>query len=55
MRRFQHFTQHGQDFSEVKFQLFTTSGFSAAGPQSHNIFAFRFFGEKILPSRNGYT
>jgi hypothetical protein len=44
--RFWHFTQHGQGFFEVKNQLFTTSGFSAAGPQS----AVRFYGEKIPPS-----
>jgi hypothetical protein len=53
-RRFRHFSQHGQGFFEVKNQLFTTFGFSAAGPQSRNIFAVRFFGEKIAPS-NKYT
>jgi hypothetical protein len=47
--------QHGQGFFEVKNQLFTTFGFSAAGPQSRNIFAVRFFGEKIPPSRKYYT
>jgi hypothetical protein len=47
MRRFQHFTQHGQGFLEVKKQLFTTFGFSAAGPQSHNIFAVLFSAKKI--------
>jgi hypothetical protein len=41
-----HFTQHGQGFFEVKNQLFTTFGFSAAGPQSRNIFAVRFFWAK---------
>jgi hypothetical protein len=42
-------------FFEVKNQLFITIGFSAAGSQSRNIFAFRFFGEKIPPSRKYYT
>jgi hypothetical protein len=45
-RRFQHFTQHGQGFIEAKYQLFTTSSFSDAVPQSRNIFAVHFFGEK---------
>jgi hypothetical protein len=40
---------------EVKYQLFTTSGFSAAGLQSHNIFAVRFLEEKILPSGKYYS
>jgi hypothetical protein len=53
--RFRHFTQHGQGFFEVKNQLFTTFGFSAVGPQNRNIFAVRFFGEKIPPSRKNYT
>jgi hypothetical protein len=47
--------QHGQGFFEVKNQLFTTFGFSAAGPQSRNIFAVLFFGEKIAPSGKYYT
>jgi hypothetical protein len=46
--RFRHFTQHGQGLFEVKNQLFTTSGFSAAGPQS----AVRFYGEKIRQATN---
>jgi hypothetical protein len=50
--RFRNFTQHGfLGFFEVKNQLFTTSGFSAAGPQS----AVRFYGEKIPPSHQFYT
>jgi hypothetical protein len=48
---FWHFSQHGKGFLEVKNQLFTIFGFSAAGPQSRNIFAVRFFGEKIPLSR----
>jgi hypothetical protein len=48
--------QHGQGFFEVKKnQLFTTFGFSAAGPQSRNIFAVHFFGEKFAPSSKYYT
>jgi hypothetical protein len=54
-RRFRHFSQHGQGFCEVKNQLFSTFGFSAAGPQSRNIFAVHFFGEKIAPSGKYYT
>jgi hypothetical protein len=54
-RRFRLFTQHWQGFFEVKNQLFTTSEFSATGPQNGNIFAVRFFGEKIPPSRQYYT
>jgi hypothetical protein len=42
--------QQGQGFFEVKNQLFTTFGFSAAGPQSCNIFVVHFFGEEIPPS-----
>jgi hypothetical protein len=47
--------QHGHGFFEVKFQLFITSGFSAAGPQSRNIFAVHFFGGKIPLRSNSYT
>jgi hypothetical protein len=38
--------------------VLTTSGFSAAGPQSCTIFfffSFHFFGENILPGCHGYT
>jgi hypothetical protein len=49
-RRFRHFSQQGQGFFEVKNQLFSTFGFSAAGPQSCNIFSVHFFYEKIPPS-----
>jgi hypothetical protein len=54
-RRFRHFSQHGQGFFEIKNQLLTTFGFSAACPQSRNIFAVRFFGEKFAPSGKYYT
>jgi hypothetical protein len=54
-RRFRHFSQQGQGFFEVKNQLFSTFGFSAAGPQIRNIFSVHFFGEKILPSGKYYT
>jgi hypothetical protein len=54
-RRFRHFSQQGQGFFEVKNQLFSTFGFSAAGPQSCNIFSVHFFGEKIPPSGKYYT
>ncbi len=52
--RFQHLTQHGQGFFEVQYQVETTSGLSAVGPQSCNIFAVLFFGEKIPLSRHRY-
>ncbi len=39
-RHFRHFTQHGQGFFEVKYQLFTTSGSSAAGPQRCKVATF---------------
>ncbi len=41
----------GRFFFIGELSTFTTSGFSAAGPQSYNIFAVCFFGEKIPPSR----
>jgi hypothetical protein len=47
--------QHGQGFFDVKNQLSTTFGFSTAGPQSRNIFAVCFFGEKIALSGKYYT
>jgi hypothetical protein len=53
-RRFHHFTQHWQGFFEVKYQLFTTSSFSAAVSQSCNIFAVHIFGKKLPQSRNFY-
>jgi hypothetical protein len=52
--RFWHLTQHGQDFSRYSIKyFFLTSGLSAAGPQSRNIFTAFFFGKKILPRRQG--
>jgi hypothetical protein len=54
-RCFRHFSQQGQGFFEVKNQLFSTFGFSAAGLQSRNIFSVLFFGEKISPSGKYYT
>jgi hypothetical protein len=49
-RRFRHLTQHGQGFVEKQYQILTTFSLSAAGPQSRNIFAVCFFGEKIPPN-----
>jgi hypothetical protein len=51
-RSFWHFTQHGQGFFEVKNQLFTTFSFSAAGPQSCNIFVVRFSVKKFRRAAN---
>jgi hypothetical protein len=51
--RFLHFTQHGQCLKKIQYQIFTTSGLSAAGLQSCNIFGVCFSGKKITPCRHG--
>ncbi len=42
-RRFRHFSHHGQGFFEVKNQLFTTFGFSAAGVRKVATFLWSVF------------
>jgi hypothetical protein len=43
---FQHLTQPVQDFFVIQYQVLTTFGFSAAGPQSRKMFSVHFFSEK---------
>jgi hypothetical protein len=42
VRHFWHLTQHGQGFLVIQCQILTTSGLSAAGLQSCNIFMVHF-------------